>query len=170
MAGENENTQQDQDAAGKTGDSNTDGFKPITSQEEFNRILAQRLERERSKFADYDDLKAKASKYDKVVESQKTAEQRLQEQLQQAERRAQEAERTALRVRIATEFGVPQEAVHGDDEASMRTTAQKLVEWRDSNKRPVPTPKSLKSGSAGERDEGGSRAAAALRAMRGANH
>lgn len=39
-----------------------DGFKPITSQDELNRIIGDRVARERSRFADYDDLKAKAEK------------------------------------------------------------------------------------------------------------
>lgn len=34
------------------------------TQEEVNSIVADRLNRERAKYADYDDLKAKASQYD----------------------------------------------------------------------------------------------------------
>ncbi|WP_108869942.1 hypothetical protein [Tessaracoccus timonensis] len=37
-------------------------FQPITSQEQLNALLGDRLARERTKFADYDKLKAKAEK------------------------------------------------------------------------------------------------------------
>ena len=38
-------------------------FQPITSQEQLNALLGDRLARERAKFADYDELKAKAEKF-----------------------------------------------------------------------------------------------------------
>ena len=37
-------------------------FTPITSQEDLDKVIGARLAREREKFADYDDLKAAASK------------------------------------------------------------------------------------------------------------
>lgn len=37
-------------------------FKPITSQDDLNKIISERIKRERGKFADYEDLKAKASR------------------------------------------------------------------------------------------------------------
>lgn len=39
-------------------------FQPITSQEQLNALLGDRSARERAKFADYDELKAKAEKID----------------------------------------------------------------------------------------------------------
>lgn len=45
---------------GHTGDTGGE-FKPITSQDELNRVIGDRVARERAKFADYDDLKARAS-------------------------------------------------------------------------------------------------------------
>lgn len=50
----------------------TDTFTPITSQEELDKALGPRLERERSKFGDYKDLKAKASKYDELEQASKS--------------------------------------------------------------------------------------------------
>ena len=141
-------------------------FRPITSQEEFEKVLGKRLERERAKFADYGDLKAKAEQFDALQEANKTEQQKLAERLEAAERRATQAERSALQVRIASKFGIPQEAVHGDDEESMRATAQKLVEWRDSGKRTTPKPKQLRSGSAPTHGDETGRAAAALRSLR----
>lgn len=47
------------------------------TQEQIDKIVEQRLRREREKFADYDDLKAKAGQLDKLEESKKTDEQKL---------------------------------------------------------------------------------------------
>lgn len=142
-------------------------FKAPTTQEEFDRMVGDRLNRERAKFADYDDIKSKAAKLDEIEQASKTELEKERERAEAAEKRAAQAERTSLQVRIATELGVPQEAVHGDDEEAMRTSAQRLVEWRDTNKKPAPKPQSLSSGSSGESKTGEKgRAAAALRTLR----
>lgn len=73
------------DAAPGTDTSNTDGnqtseptstagdeFKPITSQDDLNKVLNERLTRERAKFADYKDVKTKAAEYDKLAEANKS--------------------------------------------------------------------------------------------------
>lgn len=138
---------------------------PPQSQDELNAIIAKRLERERAKFADYDALREKAAKFDEVQEASKSELQKAQERAEQAERRAVEMERTAVRARIAAEFNVPVEVLQGDDEESVRASAQKILAWRDSNKRPAPAPSQLRSGSAGK-PESGSRAVAALKALR----
>lgn len=59
---------------GKGGDGKS--YTPPESQEEFDRIIAQRLQRERANFADYDDLKKKAADLDKLREEQKTADEK----------------------------------------------------------------------------------------------
>lgn len=79
------NTSGDTSAAGAE-------FKPITSQEDLNRALNERLTRERAKFADYNDLKAKATQFDAIAEAQKTELQRIQERADAAEKRAQALE------------------------------------------------------------------------------
>lgn len=47
-------------------------FEPITSQADLDRVLGARLAREREKFADYDDLKTKATEYDKALDAART--------------------------------------------------------------------------------------------------
>lgn len=42
------------------------------TQADIDRIVADRLARERGKYADYDDLKSKAAEFDKLAEQQKT--------------------------------------------------------------------------------------------------
>jgi hypothetical protein len=59
---------------GGAGDAGEGGkeFAAITSQEAFDAAIKERLARERSKYADYDDIKAKAAEHDKLIESQKS--------------------------------------------------------------------------------------------------
>jgi hypothetical protein len=77
-----------------------DGYTPPETQAEFDRIIADRLKREREKFADYGDLKRKAGEYDKVVEAQKTAEQKATDAANAAEKRAQEALERVARAEV----------------------------------------------------------------------
>lgn len=49
-----------------------DDFKPITSQDELNRLVGERVARERAKYADYDDVKAKAEAHDAALEAAKS--------------------------------------------------------------------------------------------------
>lgn len=71
----------------------TPAFEPITSQDEFDKRLAARLQRERSKFADYDDLKSKVANLDKITadartEGEKSASEKLASKLFEAEVKA----------------------------------------------------------------------------------
>ena len=54
----------DKDTAGAGDNTEDKGFKPIDSQEDLDRIIEKRLARERAKFADYEEVKAKAAKVD----------------------------------------------------------------------------------------------------------
>lgn len=69
-----------------------DDFKPITSQKELEQALRTRLDRERAKFKDYGDLKAKADKFDQVTEAQKSELQLAIERAEAAERKASSLE------------------------------------------------------------------------------
>jgi hypothetical protein len=82
-------------------------FQPITSQEDLNKILGRRVAQERAKYSGFDDLKAKAAKYDELEEAKKTTEQRLSEQLTAAQKRVAELELDQLRSSVAAEKGLP---------------------------------------------------------------
>ena len=81
-------------------------FKPVTTQDDLDRIVQQRLARERTKYADYDDLKAKASEFDKSQEAQKTELQKAIDRATKTEGAAAEASLTALRYEVALEKGL----------------------------------------------------------------
>lgn len=65
-------------------------YTPPQTQAELDRIISDRLSRERGKYADYDDLKAKAAKFDEADSASKTELQKLQDAL--AERDAKIAD------------------------------------------------------------------------------
>ena len=62
-----------------------DEFKPITSQEDLNRVIADRISRERSKFSDYADIKAKAEKFDELDAANKTEIEKATDRVAKAE-------------------------------------------------------------------------------------
>jgi hypothetical protein len=76
------------DPSGST--STAPAFEPITSQEAFDKALGPRLERERGKFADYEDLKEKAGKYDDLEQANKSDLDKANERATTAEAKAAE--------------------------------------------------------------------------------
>ena len=111
-----------------------------------------------------------AEELTKLKESEKTELQRLQERAEQAEARLAQTEIQSMHARLAAEYGVPVEAIHGDDEDTARQSAQTVVEWASSTFQPKKkTPsRGLQSGaSSSDRLSGKERAAQALRQMRG---
>lgn len=102
MTGENTGDTGDTGDKG-TGDTGDKGgeFKAPQSQEEFDRMVGQRLERERTKvtaqFADYDDLKQKAAEHDKAAEASKSEHQKA---VDAARKEGETAATTAANTRI----------------------------------------------------------------------
>lgn len=124
-------------ASGTTPDAGN--FAPITSQQDLDRIISDRLARERAKYADYRDLKQRAARLDEIEESQKTEAQKTADKLAKLEQRAADAEAGLLRWRIANEESIPAEDAEafmtGRDEETLRKQAQRLAELRNSNQR-----------------------------------
>lgn len=71
------------------------------TQEDLDKIVADRIARERKKYADYDEIKKKAEEYEQAEAERKKAEMTAQERLEaekaEALRKAQEAEEAAQR-------------------------------------------------------------------------
>src|SRR5699024_506029 len=101
-------------------------FEPITSQEELDRRIAKRLERERNKYSDYDELQAKAAQFDELQEANKTEQQKLTERAEKAERDAEAAQLEILRFKFAAESGITENVdliLTASDEETMRKQA-----------------------------------------------
>lgn len=108
--GEDDKDGDDEDDKDNSGEG--DGFKPITSKEEFEKILGKRLHRERAKFADYEDLKKQVADQEATIAD-------LQEKLG-------ESALKDLRKSIADEAGIPENLLRGTTEAELKAHAEDL--------------------------------------------
>lgn len=112
-------------------------FKQITTQEELDAVIRDRLKRARAKaaekYADYDDLKAKAAELDQLRESQKSDLEKANEKIAKLEKAAAKRDAAdkamAVKEKVAKETGVPVELVQGDDEESMRSFAESVAAY-----------------------------------------
>lgn len=122
-------------------------FTPITinSQEELNRMFAERAEaarraeRERleKQYAGFDDFKTKAEKYDadvhalnETISGLKSERETSAARIKELEAQNREYETASVKTRIAREVGLPAELadrLSGADEAAMRTDAESLA-------------------------------------------
>jgi hypothetical protein len=174
---------------GSTGGDDKGGseYKPPASQADLDRIITERLARERSKFADYDDLKTKAAEFDRLAEASKTEQERAVEQartearteaLTVANTRIVSAEARALAA--AARFRNPTDAVAfldlktvkvGDDgtpdsdalKAALATLAKDKPYLVEDEKPGKPKPDLSQGASQGERAPGAAGAAEAAK-------
>lgn len=100
---------------------------------EFSRALSKRTAEIRTKYSDYDELKAKAAKLDEIEEAQKSELDKLRKQAQKAERERDELkaarERDQLVGDIAKETGLDRSVVEmlSGDGDQLREHAQALA-------------------------------------------
>lgn len=95
------------------------GFTHITSQEQLNSVLADRLRRERAKYADYAELQAKAAASDELTARAEAAEAKIAELTHANEVRS-------WRDALAAEYGVPADALRGETKESLEEHATQL--------------------------------------------
>lgn len=131
---------------------NNSGFTPPATQDELNRIVAERVARERSKYADYSDLKAKAAKFDEIDAQSKSEIEKATERAAAVERERDEATARLNRLEVALEKGLsPSQAkrlVGGTREELEADADELLKDLGDSNKprSPKPDPNQGRSG------------------------
>lgn len=105
------NTTAPQDNTGPHSDpqptDNDKAFTPPASQADFDRIIEQRLQLERSKFSGFDDFKAKAEQFDQLQDANKTELEKASARAEQAERALADAQTAQLRTEVALAKQVP---------------------------------------------------------------
>ena len=134
-------------------------FKTITTQEELDRIIADRLARERKKYDGFDGYKADSEAL-KALQAQdlpgqvtKLTEQvsRLTADLQAEKDKSAAANLALLRGRIAREAGLPDalaDRLTGADEKALRKDAETLAGLVNAGQKPAPMAEA-ESGSGG---------------------
>ena len=108
-----------------TGTEADGGFEAITSQEQLDKILSKRLERERAKYSDYEELKQKAAE---AADSRSEVE-KLHDRVKELEQERHQSALQAAKAKAASEYGVPADLLVGDDTDAVEAHAKRLAEY-----------------------------------------
>lgn len=103
------------------------------TQAEMDAVIGDRLARERAKYADYNDLKAKAQAYDAAQEADKSDLQKATERADALEKELN-ALKTAnqereLKDKVSAETGVPASLLRGSTEDELKAQAQAILDF-----------------------------------------
>lgn len=116
-------------------------FKPITTQDEFDAVIGERLKHEREalaeKYGDYDDLKNKVADYEQQISQMTLAAEDsakkyagYEKDLADLQAKVKGYETASVKTRIAHETGLPYELaerLRGEEEADIRKDAEALA-------------------------------------------
>lgn len=112
-------------------------FKVIETQEELNEIIKKRLEREKSKYADYDTLSEKIKtletekiKLEETIKTQKETDKGHVSKIAELEQTISGWESKALKQKVAIKHNLPFELANrlqGDSEESLEEDAERLA-------------------------------------------
>lgn len=130
---------QEQGQDGEGGTSNEGDFEPITSQEQLNAALKDRLSRERAKFSDYNDLKKKAGQLDELEQAKKTEADKTADRIAALEDELNSTKSSALRTRIQAKFSITDEDAElfltATDEDTLTKQAERLGQRAEDRKK-----------------------------------
>lgn len=113
--------------------STADAGEKTFTQAEMDAIIEGRLAREKQKYADYEDLKEKAGKYEVLKNSSKTEAEKTAEQIadlqKQLEGLTKEKTVSQARSKVAAEMKVPVELLTGEDEETCKKQAKAILNF-----------------------------------------
>lgn len=118
-------------------------FKPITTQEEFDAAISDRLKREREstskKYGDYDDLKKKVADQESQISTLNKEREELDRKyagydksLSELQTKVKAHETNSVKMRIANETGIPFELaarLSGETEEEIRKDAETMAKF-----------------------------------------
>lgn len=110
-----------------------DEFKPITTQDDLNTVIKDRVARERAKFNDYGDLKTKAARLDEIEQANQTEAEKTAKRISELETELNATKRNTLRLTIATANGITDADdidlfLTGADEETLTKQAKRLAD------------------------------------------
>ena len=127
------NTQGATENTAGTVDTTSDSANKTFTQAEVNSLIKERLDRERSKYKDFDDLKAKAAKYDEMEEASKSELQKMSEKAMSLETELNSMKKAAevrkIRDEVAKETGVPASLLTGETQEDCKAQAEAIKEF-----------------------------------------
>ena len=114
-------------------------FKPITTQEEFDAAIKERLSREKAKYSDYDQLKSRVTELEtenvglkSTIEANNQSKADADKQLEVLQNQIAGYETASLRTRVALQYGLPYDLadrLQGTDEDSFKADAERLASF-----------------------------------------
>ena len=123
-------------------------FKPITTQEEFDAAIKERLSREKEKYGDYDQLKSRVAELEEenvglksTIEATNQSKADADKQLEDLQKQISGYETASLRTRVALQHGLPYDLadrLQGTDEESFKADAERLAGFMKSNQPVAP--------------------------------
>lgn len=118
------------DNATVTTQDNGEGQNRTFTQDEVNAIVGKRVAEEKGKYSDYEDLKAKAAKYDEAEEASKSELQKATERANNLESELaalrKENEVRTMRETVSKETGIPSNLLTGDTEEACKAQAEAI--------------------------------------------
>lgn len=137
-------------------------FKTIETQEELDRIIQDRLTREREKYADYDEIKSKNVDLEKqigtlqtTIEESSNAAKTHEQMVADLNKQIAGYETANLRTRIALQNGLPidlADRLVGDDEASIKADAERLAGFVSKKQQTPPPLKTTENTNGNDKD------------------
>jgi len=139
-------------------------FKAITTQEEFDEAIKDRLARQKEtilkQYADYSEVKSKNVDLEKeigelkaTIESSTSSKTELEKQIEELTGKVKSNELSSLKIKYALENGIPYNLanrISGDDEESIKADAESLSDFFKSQTLPPPPLKDTESNAKSE--------------------
>lgn len=113
----------------KDGDNYVEVTDKLLPQEEVDKVVETRLERQKKQYADYDDLKEKAGKVDSIASEYEEKLKEKDTKLSEAEKLVGSAKLETVKVKAIHQFKLSDELsefLNGEDEKTILTQAEKL--------------------------------------------
>lgn len=114
-----------------SGDKGAAGSEKTFTQDDLNRIIDDRLQRERRKYTDYDQLKESVSTFEQQMAKRDEQLAALKTQLDQITAAAKQAQAESLRTKVAARHKLPEalaERLRGETEEDLEADAKSLAE------------------------------------------
>ncbi|RJO79316.1 hypothetical protein D5S18_03015 [Nocardia panacis] len=138
------------DSAAAENEGTAASFTPIESQEALDRIIGERVARERNKYADYDTLRDKAARYDAAEAANLSEVEKAVKRAEVAEARARDLEVSTARAQVAAARGVPAGLLSGGTVEEFEASAEALLKFRGEQATPrAPRPDPRQGASTG---------------------
>lgn len=118
-------------------------FTAITTQEDLNKVINERLTRERQKFADYAELKTKAAELDSIKTVNQTEAEKTAKRIDGLEAELSKTRLETLRLKIAGDHKITDAEdialfLTGTDEETLTKQAKRLADRETDRKKTAP--------------------------------